>query len=312
MKIVLLDKKYFLSDFPQNEWGAVWEEYDDTPEDKILARLSGAHIALTHGVKLNREIVSKLPDLKMISVNSTGYERIDVEACKEFGVTVCNIKDWCTNSVVEHILSCMFALNRLLPSYHSFVRNGNWKATPYEIAFKPAKELRGSVIGIVGYGMLGKHLKSVCQAMGLTVLVSEHKNRTSVRNGYTLFNQVVRQSDFLVIQTPLSNETYHMISTEEFEMMQDDAYLINCGRGGLIDEGALLKALEQNKIGGAALDVLEAETFENKALLHYKGSNLILSPHIAFASVQSIKKNTEMVLDNVRQYINGSPINVVN
>lgn len=311
MKVVLLDKKYFLSEFPVNELGIEWEEYDSTPKDKMLSRLQDADIVLTHGVVFDRETIRQLPKLKMISANSTGYERIDITACREFGITVCNVKDWCTNSVVEHIISFMFSLNRSLPSYHDFVQSGNWKGTPYEMAYKPAKEIRGSVVGIIGYGTLGKHLAEVCKALGIDVLIAEHKHSTDIGQGYTPFDDVIKQSDFIVVQAPLNEQTKHIISYPELEMMKPDAYLINCGRGGLVNETALFEALEQKEIAGAGLDVIEAESFKNAQLLNYVGHNLILSPHIAFTSQQSIANNTMMVAENVKQFINETPINVV-
>lgn len=310
-KIVLLDKDYFPSDFPENEWGFDWTEYNNTAKEEMLTRLQDADIALTHGAFFSREILEQLPRLKMISVNSTGYERIDTEACRELGITVCNIKDWCTNAVVEHIIALIFALNRHLPSYNHFVQSGNWKGTPFEIAFKPAKEVRGSILGIVGYGTLGKHLAEVSKALGINVLISEHKNSADIRQGYTPFDEVIKQSDYIVLQTPLNEKTRHTISYSELDRMKPEACLINCGRGGLVNEEALLDALENNKIAGAGLDVIEADSFKNGKLFDYLGHNLILTPHIAFVSQQSVANNTDMVLENVRQFLNGTPINVV-
>lgn len=312
MKAVLLDKKNFLADFEIKDLDLQWQEYDiTTTKEEVVSRLSDAEIAVSHGVYYDRETLQKLPNLKMITLNCTGYERIDTETCKKMGITVCNITDWCTNAVAEHILSFIFSLNRLQPSYHQFVQNGSWRATPYELAYRPAKEIRGSVLGLIGNGTIGKHLADICKGLGMNVLIAEHRNSNSVRQGYTPFDEVIKQSDFIVLQAPLSKQTFHMISYPELEMMPSDAYLINCGRGGLVNEKALLEALEQKKIEGAALDVLEADSFENGGLFNYSGHNLILSSHIAFASRQSIANNTAMVLENIRQFINGTPVNVV-
>lgn len=312
MKIVVLDKKYFLSDFPANEWGAEWVEYDDTSVEDIVQRLQDADIALTNGVSFNRDTIMKLPKLKMISVNSTGYERIDIEACREIGITVCNVNDWCTNAVVEHILALIFSLNRLLPSYDQFVKNGNWKGTSHEAVLTPPKEIRGSVLGIIGYGTIGKHLSDVCSNLGLNVLIAEHKYSKNIRQGYTAFDDVIKYSDFIILQAPLNKQTYHLISYPELELMSPSAFLINCGRGGLINEKALLDALEHKRIAGAALDVLEVETFEDAKFDSYRENNLIITPHIAFHSKQSIAENTEKIINNIRQFINGTPINKVN
>ncbi len=315
MKIVVLDKENFLSDLPLNGLSCEWQEYENTSPDQVLQHLEGADIALTYRVKLDRNALEQLSNLKMISTNSTGYETIDVAACKDLGIQVCNVQDWCTNSVVEHILSFIFSLNRHQLAYHQAIRHKDWvaeKVTNHALWHPVNKEIAGASIGIVGYGRLGKHLEETVLKLGMKPQIAERKGQSKLRENYTAFEEIMKESDFIVLLAPLTKETYHLISSAELELMKPSAFLINCGRGGLVDEAALLKALEEKRIAGAALDVLEEEPPQaNNPMLNYTGNNLLLSPHIAFASQQSIARNSEMILENVRQFLNGTPINVV-
>ncbi|MFW0717428.1 NAD(P)-dependent oxidoreductase [Pedobacter sp. N23S346] len=316
MKIVVLDKQNFLSDFPEMPFECSWKEYEDTNPEELIERLKDAEVVLTHKVALNEHHFALLPKLKMISTNSTGYNTIDVSAASRYGIVVCNIQNWCTNSVSEHILSFIFSLRRNLIPYHNAVRNGAWEKQAkgsYLIMYPPNKEIFGSTIGIVGYGTLGRHLETKAMALGMNVLLAERKGSEQTRPGYTPFSSVLKESDIIVLLAPLNEQTYKMISAFEINQMKGEALLINCGRGGLVDEHDLANALQNGIIAGAACDVLENEPPEaSDPLLSYTGENLILSSHIAFVSRDSISRNTEQIVDNILSYYSGRPKNVVN
>jgi glycerate dehydrogenase len=316
MKIVVLDKKNFLSDFPGMPFECSWEEYADTNPEDLVERLRDAEVVVTHKATLNGQHFSLLPKLKMITTNSTGYNTIDIPAAARYGIAVCNIRDWCTNSVIEHILSFIFSLRRNLIPYHNAVKNGEWEKKAkgsYVIMYPPNKEITGSTIGIVGYGALGKHLHTQALALGMNVLLAERKGSKHTRPGYTPFSQVLKESDIIVLLAPLNDQTYKMISAFELGQMKTEALLINCGRGGLVDEHDLVSALQNGTIAGAGCDVVENEPPEaNHPLLSYGGDNLILSSHIAFVSRESIARNTEQIVANIVGYYSGRLTNVVN
>ena len=316
MKIVVLDKANFLSDFPKMSFDCEWAEYDHTSPEEIFERLRDADIAVTHKTVLNELHFSTLPNLKMITVNSTGYNTIDVFAASKHNIMVCNVQDWCTNAVAEHVLSFVFALKSNLVEYHHAIMKGEWKRQAkgsYVIMYPPQKEVSSSTIGIIGYGTLGKHLEQKARALGMNVLLSERKFATDIRKGYTSFQEVLRISDIIVILSPLNDDTYKMISAIELNRMKSSALLINCGRGGLVDESDLLTALQNGVISGAGIDVLEKEPPEDDhPLLTYSGKNLLLSSHVAFASQESIVNNTGQIVSNIEHFYLGCPKNVVN
>jgi len=316
MKIVVLDKENFLSDFPTMKFDCGWTEHDHTAPEDVIKNLERADIAIVHKTVLQDIHFRQLPSLKMITTNSTGYNTIDVAAARQNGITVCNIQDWCTNSVIEHILSFIFSLKRNIIPYHLGVTRGDWKKQgkgSYAIMHKPYNEISGSKMGIFGYGVLGKHLEQKASALGINILISDRKGASLIRPGYHPFDEVIAQSDIIVLLSPLNEHTYKMIAEKEFKHMQSGAILINCGRGGLVDEQDLLRALKEHMISGAALDVMEQEPpDDHHPLLNYNGNNLLLSSHVAFASHESIAANTDQIIANITGFLAGLPQNVVN
>jgi glycerate dehydrogenase len=315
MNIVVLDKANIPGEFRRPAFDCSWIEYDVTQPLEVIERLSGAAIAVTNRVKLNEEHFSRSPGLKLITTNSTGYDTIDIPASKRYNITVCNVRDWCTNSVIEHIISQIYALRRNLAVYTRSIRKREWQkqgANSFALLHPPQAEVSGSTMAIFGHGVLGKHLQSTGEKLGIKVLAAERKNAGHVRPGYTAFAESIQKSDILVFLTPLTAETYNMISGPEFGLMKENAIVINCGRGGIIDEDALLEALKSGRIAGAALDVLAQEPPPDTCpLLQYDRDNLILTSHIAFASQQSIQANAEQVIGNIEAFYFNRPKNVV-
>jgi glycerate dehydrogenase len=315
MKIVILDKENFLMDFPPLSIDCEWVEYPHTSPEEVIPHLQDADIAITHKVKLEGRHFAQLPRLKMVSTNSTGYDTINADDCKRYHITLCNVRDWCTNSVVEHILSFIFALKRNIIPYNTAIRQGEWQRFSkgsYVVLYPPQSEIAGSTIGIFGHGVLGAHLAKRASALDMNVLIAERKNASATREGYTDFYTVVSQSDILVMLSPLNRSTYKMIGKAEFGKMKSNAILINCARGGLVDEAALLNALENKTIAGAALDVMEQEPpADNYPLLQYKGDNLLLSSHVAFVSIESLANNTRQIVANIEKFCEGKPQNIV-
>ncbi|SEI69804.1 glycerate dehydrogenase [Dyadobacter koreensis] len=316
MKIVVLDKMNFLADFPKMSFDCNWQEFQTSRPDQVLERLSGAQIAVTHKTVLNESHFSKLPDLKLITTNSTGYNTIDEKAAARYGIVVCNVQDWCTNAVVEHVLGFIFSLKRNILPYHLDIRSGLWNDSgtgSYALLHPPKGEIAGSTLGIIGYGNLGRLLKQKATGLGMKVLISDRKGVQSTRKGYVAFTEVITKSDIIVLLAPLNDDTYKMIAAQELVQMKPSTILINCGRGGLVDETDLANALIDNIIPGAGIDVFEQEPpRQDNPLMTYTGNNLLISSHVAFSSLESIACNTNQIVNNIEQYHLGSPSRVVN
>ena len=259
-KIVFLDSASIIADIRRPAFPHQWEEYPATSADQIVARLKDATIAITNKVQLGRETLEQLPGLKMVAVAATGINNVDIDCCRERGIVVSNIRNYSVHTVPEHVFMLMLALRRNLLAFRADVRNGAWQRSPQFCLFThPVRDLYGSTLGIIGHGAIGKAVEQIAVAFGMKVLFAEHKGVTEVRNGYTAFDTVLRESDVISLHLPLNEQTRHLISTAEFDRMRPGALLINTARGGLVDEAALLDALRSGRIGGAGFDVLEKE-----------------------------------------------------
>jgi glycerate dehydrogenase len=226
---------------------------------------------------------------------------------------VCNVREWSV-SVPEHVFALMLALRRQLPAYQQAVSAGRWQASPtYGFLLEPLPiTLSGTSLGIIGYGALGQRVAAIAQAFGMETLIAEHKGATPLRSGRTSFETVLAQSEVLVILCPLTEQTRNLIGAAELARMKPDALLINCARGGIVDETALAGALRRGELGGAGVDVLVQEPPpEGNPLLDLKLPQLIVTPHMAFASVQSLEALAEQLIGNLEAFVQGQPRNVV-
>jgi glycerate dehydrogenase len=288
-----------------------WIEYPTTRPAEVKPRLEGATIAITHRVFLKGEDLP--PSLRLIAVGSTGYERIDLGACKARSVHVCNVPDWCA-SVPEHIFALALALQRKLLAYHSVVRSGAWSSSPdFSLVAEPMSHtLRGNSLGIIGFGTLGREVARIGRAFGMKVLVSERKEAAIPRTARVPFRRVLQRSDLLAVLCPLTPQTRGLIGAEELALMKPDALLINCARGGIVDEQALSEALAEGRIGGAGIDSLEVEPpLPDNPLLKLKLENLIVTPHVAWASKESLANLGKVLIQNIEAFVLGKPRNLV-
>jgi glycerate dehydrogenase len=249
----------------------------------------------------------------MIAVCATGLDRVDLEYCREKGIVVSNVRDYAGSTVAEHVLLLMLSLSRNFLPYIKDVEDGEWSRTKsFCLLDHPIRELRGKTLGIIGYGKLGIAVERVVLALGINVLIAEHKGAAEVRDGRTEFDEVLKRSDFLSLHTPLTEETRGMIGRREFNLMKPSALFINCARGGVMDENALVEALKAGKIGGAGIDVLHREPPpSDHPLLNLRNQNLIVTPHIAWASKEAMQALADQVIDNIEAFYRGQPRNVV-
>ena len=312
-KVVFLDRYAIRAPLRPLNFPHAWFEYPTTPPELLLERLEGADIAITNRVFFTKEIIQQLPELRLIAMSATGYECIDVAACRASGITVTNLRDWSTFAVAEHAFALLLTIRRQVLLYRESVINGEWqRSQSYGVLKEPLPgDLYGSTLGIVGYGNLGKRICLLGKAFGMNVLIADRKGH-SPREGRTAFDEVIRAADVLCITCPSTPETRSLIATDELAAMKTTATLINTARGGIVDEQALVQALREGRLGGAGIDVLAQEPpRDGNPLLDLSLPNLVITPHMAFASPHALQQLTEQLIGNIESFVAGQPKNIV-
>jgi glycerate dehydrogenase len=286
-----------------------YREYAATTAEQAAERLAGATIVVINKVPLRAATLSQLPDLKLIALAATGSDCVDKDYCRGHGITVCNIRDYATDSVPEHVLALIFALRRSLVAYDRDLRRGKWQTIDQFCYFDhPIRGIAGSVLGIVGYGALGRALADRARALGMEVIATGGKPGP----GLVELDELLRRSDIVSLHCPLTDATRGIINARSLALMKPDAILINTARGGLVDETALAEALRKGTIGGAGIDVLSEEPPRNgNILLDLDLPNLIVTPHIAWASEPAQERLAEQLIGNLEAFAAGTPRNVL-
>ena len=290
-----------------------WDWYELTPPEGIAQRIRDVNVLLTNKCRINRTLIESAPDLRLIALSATGTDNIDTGAASENGVAVCNIRDYCTESVAQHVITLMLNLLTGLPWYIDDVRRGEWsKAVQFCLKDRPIREARGLNFGVIGYGTLGRRSAELAQALGMNVLVAERRG-AAPREGRVSFEEVVEQADVLSVHCPLTNDTRGLMNREIFRKMKQDAYLINTARGAVIAAGDLADALRAGDIAGAGVDTLNVEPPPaDHPLLADDIPNLIVTPHNAWGSRTARQAALDHLARIVEAFQSGQPINVVN
>jgi glycerate dehydrogenase len=311
--IVFLECNTFNVSFRKPEFDHEWVEFGETTPDEVAERLAQATIVICNKVSLRGEALSQLPNLRLIAVAATGVDNVDLAFCRSHNIAVCNTRGYAVNSLPEHALMLMLALRRNLVAYRNDIRNGRWhEARQFCLLDHSIGDLKGSTLGIVGFGTLGKSMAQLGRAIGMDVIVAERKNAATVREGRVAFGELLQWSDVISLHCPLTEETKNLIGAAEFGQMKRDAILINTARGGLIDDHALLAALREEQIAGAGVDVLRNEPpREGNPLLAVDLPNLIVTPHNAWASRQAMQTLADQLIDNIEAFVRGEPRNLV-
>lgn len=287
--------------------------YAASTPDQVIPRLKDVEVAIINKVIINAEALTQLPKLKLILVSATGTNNVDLNAAKAQGIVVCNCQGYGTASVAQHTLTLMLALATSLLRYDRAVAQGRWQASS-QFCFLdyPIIELSGKTLGIVGYGELGQEVARLAQAFGMKILIANLPHRPK-HEGRLELDVLLPQVDFLSLHCPLTEHTQHLIDAQAFALMKPTAFLINCARGGIVHEQALLDALQQGKIAGAATDVLSVEPPKNgNPLLDAELPNLIITPHSAWGSVQSRQRMVEQLAENAKGFSCGQILRQVN
>ncbi|SDH18661.1 glycerate dehydrogenase [Paraburkholderia steynii] len=289
-------------------------EYDHTQADQVVARLEGATIAITNKVPLTADTLARLPSLKLVAVAATGTDCVDKEACEKHGIRVSNIRGYAVNTVPEHTFALMLALRRNLIAYRDDVLNGEWQKSGQFCFFNHAiHDLGGMTLGIIGEGVLGQRVAEIGKAFGMRALFAAHKGRDGLGPLYTPWDEVLATSDIITIHSPLTPRTRGMLAMEEFRAMRRKPLIINTARGGLVDEDALVRALDEGLISGVGFDVLSGEPpgDDNPLMRIASRPNVIVTPHVAWASDEAQQALADQLMDNIARFVGGAPVNVV-
>lgn len=327
MNIVFLDAASVADSTlePLQRLASQWHAFDSCPSEHRLTALAQADIAITNKVPLDAPLLAQLPKLKLICIAATGSNNVDLLAASKLGIRVCNSRGYSTSAVVQHCWSLLLALTNQLHSHHQQLQR--WPTSPFFCQHGAAiYELAGKTLLIIGNGALGQAMAAVAKQFGMIVLVAEHKGQSTCRAGRVSFAQGLAQADVISLHCPLSDATVNLISQAEFAQMKPSALIINTARGGIINEHDLLHALKRRQIAGAAIDVLATEPpaadhpllnyAQIGATLHAKhcsqhgtdteqdwGSPLWLTPHIAWASVESRQRLITDIAQTISEFL---------
>lgn len=318
MKIVVLDG-YTLNpgDLSWEGLGRLGEltVYDRTPEEKIIERIGDAEIIYTNKTPLTKETLKKIPHVKFIGVLATGYNVVDINAAKELGMVVTNIPTYGTQAVAQFVFALLLEICHHVWVHNEEVKRGSWSTSPDFCFWKyPLIELAGKTIGIVGYGRIGQATARIAQGFGMKVLAYNHRPIVHLENEtveVVELEELLAEADVISLHCPLTDKTRGMINRHTIGKMKDGAIIINTSRGPLIVEEDLAQALEEGKLFGAAVDVVSIEPIQSDNPL-MKAPNCIITPHIAWAPKESRNRLMEIAVENLRAFLKGTSINIVN
>ncbi|WP_321789032.1 D-2-hydroxyacid dehydrogenase [Paraburkholderia sp. J94] len=288
--------------------------FERTAAQDVAARIRDADIVITNKTPISAEALAEAPSVRMIAIAATGTDNVDLRACAARGIVVSNIRDYAVHTVPEHAFALIFALRRSLVAYRDAVRAGRWLDSGQFCFFDfPIRDLAGSTLGIVGAGALGQAVAAVGRALGLRVLFAAHGERAPVSDDHVPFDDLLAQSDIVSLHCPLTPATRHLIDARAFARMTRRPLLINTARGGLVDEAALVEALQSGAISGAGFDVVSTEPLPAahpfQAILGHP--RFILTPHVAWASDEAVQALADQLIGNIAAFHAGEQRHVV-
>ncbi|MGN7509542.1 D-2-hydroxyacid dehydrogenase [Aeromonas salmonicida] len=290
-------------DFPHH-----WQSHPSTAPEQVVERLRNASIAIINKVRIGAPELAQLPDLKLIALAATGSDNVDLEACRAANVGVCNIRNYSGPSVPEHAMALMLALSRNLFAWRQSLLEGRWQQSGQFCFFDHnIMDLHGKQLGIIGKGTLGQALGERAQGMGMIVRYAQSQIGANHDEDRLPLDTLLQSSDVVSLHCPLTPYTRHLIGERELALMKPGALLINVGRGGLVDEAALLKALANGRLGGAGFDVasLEPPPQDHPLMQALQYPNFILTPHVAWASEESMQRLADQLIDNINAFAEG-------
>ena len=286
--------------------------YDRTDTVDIVHRAKEAQIILTNKTPLTKETIDALPQIRYIGVMATGYNVVDVAAAKHRGIVVTNVPAYGTASVAQTVFALLLELTQRVRLHADLVKYGAWSGQP-DFSFWQGEliELAGKTLGIVGFGNIGREVATIAAAFGMKVIVATRSHTPSDKHiQFVDLDTLFKTSDVISLHCPLTEETKYLVNQHRLAQMKHTAILINTSRGALIDETALVDALNNNKIAGAGLDVLCVEPPPKDHPL-FNAKNCVITPHYAWATLESRQRLMNIAIANLRAFLNGESINVV-
>lgn len=286
--------------------------YGFSADDEIADRISDADVVLTNKCRITKEVFERCPNIKYIGLFATGYNNIDIKEAKARGCVVSNVPGYSTNAVAQHTFALILNRYSGVAAYDQTVKNGDWCYSKLFSYFNiPFFELAGKTIGIVGYGAIGKAVKRIAEAFNMNILVhtrSYPKDDSGIK--VVSLEELLKESDIVSLHCPLTDETAGLINKDTLALMKPSAMLVNTSRGGAVVERDLADALNSGKIAAAALDVLDREPMDVNCPLR-NAKNCCITPHIAWAPLETRIRLIDMVSDNLKNYLAGHPANNV-
>lgn len=319
MKLVVLDSYACTSDDLSFEsFGELAEltVYPATVKEQVAERIGDAELLITNKCIINREVLEQCPNLKYIGVTATGYNIIDIEACKERGIVVTNVPSYSTKAVAQQVFAYILHHANRVEKHHQRVMAGEWESCDYFCFYETGlRELDGKTIGLIGFGNIARQVTKLAQAFDMQVLVYTRTVTPQLKEAFPEvefigLNDLLERSDIVSIHCPLTPQTEHLLGKEQLGRMKRDALLINTARGPIINEQDVADALNQGVIGYACVDVVSEEPIKGYNPL-LKAKNILITPHTAWAPKETRQRLLRVVYENLEQYLNGNAINRV-
>lgn len=314
MKIVLTDSQTVFDSKvtaePLKQFGEV-KDHGLLKYDEIAEAVADADIVVCNKTLLNEDTLRYAKQLKYIGLFATGYNNIDIDYCSKHGITVCNAGSYSTNAVAQHTFALILEHFNNTANYNQYVQDGLWKRSKTFSPFVyPLSELAGKTIGIVGFGNIGRAVAKIANAFEMNVTAYNRSKKTADSVEFVSLDRLIEQSDIITVHCPLNAESENMFNKDTFAKMKQGALFVNTARGGVMSERDLYDALQSGHLGGACIDTLRVEPMEENCIL-MGAKNCIITPHIAWAPVETRRRLMRIVTENIRNYLDGRPTNVV-
>lgn len=314
MKIVLTDAQTVVDELVTAE---CLEEFGEVVSngllryDEVAEAIADADMVICNKTQLNSETLMLAKNLRYIGLFATGYNNIDLEYCRAHGITVCNAGSYSTNAVAQQTFALILEHYNKVAQYNGYVQDGRWKRSPTFSPFVyPLNELAGKTIGIVGLGTIGKEVAAIANAFHMNVIAYNRRKREVAGVTQVDLDTLLRESNIVTVHCPLNADSEDLFNKGTFAKMKRGALFVNTARGGVVVEQDLFDALESGHLGGACIDVLRVEPMEEDCAL-MKAKNCIITPHVAWAPLETRQRLMGIVADNIRNFLNGTPTNVV-
>ncbi len=285
--------------------------YDDTPKELVLERIRDADCVMVNRTPLRENVLSQASRLRFIATFSTGYNQVDIEAAKQLGIVVSNVPDYSSSAVAQMTFALLLELAMRVGDFNNAVKNGAWQRDGvYAMWHYPMTELAGKTMGLIGYGSIGSAVGTLARAFGMRVLAYSRTPKPE-QACFVPLEQLLMQSDVISVHLPLNDDTRGLLSADRVALMKQGAFFVNTARGPIVDEQALADALNAGRLSGAAVDVVSKEPVQDDNPL-LSAKNCIITPHVAWAPIETRVRLVELVAKNLTAFLDGNPINVVN